>query len=173
MTDELDLPALFDQELVPLDDAQRLYLSSAIIDWAPIHAAGITVVVDLEGGLDQGVSTQPGHMLYVYFHIYDEALPPLDRLHAIAELCARLVASGNKVLVHCQMGLNRSALLAGMVLRHFGLPGAAVVERLRARRPGALYNDVFADYLASLPAARPVEIPPPLPAPPDAASPRA
>ncbi len=153
-----DAPVLdgFPQPLVAVDDDGRLFLSAAILDWAPIHEAGISVVVDLEGGLDHGVSTQPGQMLYVYFHIYDGGLPPLDRLEAVARLSAQLVATGNRVLVHCLMGLNRSALVAGLALRHFGLTGAEAVARLKQRRPGALYNDVFAEYLAGLPAAEPV-----------------
>jgi protein-tyrosine phosphatase len=49
------------------------------------------------------------------------------------------------------MGFNRSALVAGLILTELGFDGAAAVERLRARRPGALYNEQFAEYLASIP----------------------
>jgi hypothetical protein len=31
------------------------------------------------------------------------------------------------------------------------MSGSDVVNRLRERRPGALFNDVFAEHLASLP----------------------
>lgn len=55
-------------------------------------------------------------MLYVYFPIFDEGLPDLNKLHALAKLGARLVANGEKVLAHCGMGFNRSALVAGLVL---------------------------------------------------------
>ena len=120
-------------------------------DWAPVHAEGIEVIIDLEGTLDTGVSTRPGHILYIYHHIYDEELPDLERLHAVAALGARLIRSGQKVLAHCSMGYNRSALVAGIILTELGLDGAAAVQRLRARRPGALYNERFAEYLASIP----------------------
>lgn len=139
-------------ELVPIDDEGKLFISPAISDWAPIHALGIEVIIDLEGTLDAGVSTRPGHILYVYHHIYDEELPDLARLHAIASLGARLIRAGQKVLAHCSMGYNRSALVAGLILTELGVDGPAAVERLRARRPGALYNDRFAEYLASVPA---------------------
>jgi hypothetical protein len=33
------------------------------------------------------------------------------------------------------------------------MPGPDVVDRLRERRPGALFNEVFAEHLRSLPAA--------------------
>jgi protein-tyrosine phosphatase len=53
------------------------------------------------------------------------------------------------------MGFNRSALVAGVILTELGMTGCEAVETLRARRPGALFNEVFADYLASLPACTP------------------
>lgn len=52
------------------------------------------------------------------------------------------------------MGFNRSALMAGLILVELGMDGPSVVERLRERRPGALFNEVFAAYLASLRAPR-------------------
>jgi protein-tyrosine phosphatase len=139
-------------ELVPIDDDGMLFISPVITDWAPVHEQGIEVIIDLEGTLDAGVSTRPGHILYVYHHIYDEELPDLARLHAVASLGARLIRHGQKVLAHCSMGYNRSALVAGLILTELGLDGPAAVERLRQRRPGALYNERFAEYLASLPA---------------------
>jgi hypothetical protein len=50
------------------------------------------------------------------------------------------------------MGFNRSALVAGRILHCLGMPGPEVVDRLRERRPGALFNEVFAEHLRSLPA---------------------
>jgi hypothetical protein len=143
---------LLPTELFQIDDDARLFISPVITDWTPIHAQGIEVVIDLEGALDGGVSTRPGHMLYVYHHIYDEELPDLVRLHAVAELGARLIRGGQKVLAHCTMGFNRSALLAGLILTELGYDGQSALERVRERRPGALFNERFATYLASLPA---------------------
>ena len=48
------------------------------------------------------------------------------------------------------MGFNRSALVAGLILHKLGMPGRQVVAQIRARRPGALYNEQFARYLESL-----------------------
>ena len=67
------------------------------------------------------------------------------RLRAIATLGASLIAHGHRVLSHCGMGFNRSAFVAGLILVELGMPGPAVVERLRERRPGALFNDKFAE----------------------------
>jgi protein-tyrosine phosphatase len=74
-------------------------------------------------------------------------MPDLDRLHAVARLGAELVRRGDRVLSHCGMGLNRSALMGGLILMYLGMDGRAAVERCRQRRPGALYNQVFAEYL--------------------------
>ena len=67
------------------------------------------------------------------------------------DLAAELIRQRRKVLSHCGLGLNRSALMAGVILNELGMPGSVAVERLRERRPGALFNDQFAQYLASLP----------------------
>jgi protein-tyrosine phosphatase len=141
--------------IVCLDDAGCLYLSPRIEDWQYVEEHGITVVIDLEGEIDPGIPTIPNHILYVYFPIYDEDLPDLTKMHAVARMAASLVAAGHKVLSHCGMGFNRSALLAGLILVYMGAEGKDAVQLLKGRRPGALFNQVFADYLQSLPAGGP------------------
>ncbi|MEO8277598.1 MAG: hypothetical protein ABI639_15400 [Thermoanaerobaculia bacterium] len=138
-----------DFALCPIDDDRRLFISPAIRDWSHLEPAGVRVVIDLEGEIDRGVPILPNHTLYLYFPIFDEELPDLDRLNGIAVLGARLVRSGQPVLSHCGAGFNRSALLAGLILVELGWSGADALKRLRERRPGALFNDVFAAYLAS------------------------
>lgn len=137
--------------LFQVDDAGQLFISPVIEDWTAIASHQIDVVIDLEGGLDECVPTRPGSFLYVYFPIYDEELPDPARLEAVAMMGAHLIRSGHRVLSHCGMGFNRSALVAGRILHHLGMNGPEIVERLRERRPGALFNDVFADHLQSLP----------------------
>lgn len=132
--------------LFPLDHERRLFLSPDIDDWQHIDEEGITVVIDLDGDLDP-VSTHPNHILYIYFPIYDEDLPNLDKLHAIVDLGASLVERGHKVLSHCRMGFNRSALVAGLILVKLGMSGPDAMALMRSQRPGALFNDVFATYL--------------------------
>lgn len=133
-----------------LDEAGCLFLSPRIEDWKYVEEHGITVVIDLEGDIDRDIPTMPNHILYVYFPIYDEDLPDMAKLHGVARMAASLVAAGHKVLSHCGMGFNRSALLAGLILRYLGMSGPEVVAHLRQRRPGALFNEVFAAYLVSL-----------------------
>ena len=145
-------PPLFDlSKLYQVDDNGSLYISPVIKDWAVLESYGIDTVIDLEGGLDDCIPTVPGRCLYVYFPIYDEELPDMRKLEAVAALGAHLVEGGHRVLSHCGMGFNRSALIAGRILHRLGMPGKQVVERLRERRAGALFNEVFAAHLLELP----------------------
>ena len=139
-------------QLFQVDDGGRLFISPALDCWDAADAAGIDVVIDLEGGLDTCIPTASNQCLYVYFPIDDDdlELPCETKLRALARMGASLVADGHRVLSHCGMGYNRSALVAGMILVELGVPGAMAVEQIRARRPGALFNDRFADYLAAL-----------------------
>ncbi len=138
-------------DLFQIDDDGRLFISPALDAWDCAGNCGVDVVIDLEGGLDACIPTDANACLYIYFPIIDDdlELPPVNTLRAIARLAATLIADGHRVLSHCGMGYNRSALVAGMILVELGMPGPMAVERLRARRPGALYNDGFANFLTS------------------------
>ena len=137
-------------ELFPIDDDGRLYISGDLDGWDCIAPHGIDVVIDLDGGLDACIPTETNHCLYIYFPFDDDdqSLPNTKKLHAIAAMAAALIREGHRVLAHCNMGFNRSGLVAGLILKSLGMPGDAAVTRIRERRPGALYNDIFADYLA-------------------------
>lgn len=137
-------------ELFQVDDAGLLFISPTITDWESLDRYNVDTVIDLDAALDDGVPDAPNHLLYVYFPIFDIELPDLDKLHAVAALGATLVRKNHCVLSHCGMGFNRSALVAGVILNQLGMPGSEAVQRLRERRPGALFNDCFAAYLQSL-----------------------
>jgi protein-tyrosine phosphatase len=49
------------------------------------------------------------------------------------------------------MGLNRPALIAELVLTYLGMKREDAVALLREKRLGALFNENFAAYLATLP----------------------
>ena len=137
-------------DIVRLDEDGLLYLSPDVDDWAPLEDLRISAVIDMDGDLDIGVPTVPNHMLYIYFPIFDEDLPDLEKLHAVARMGAALIKSGHKLLSHCGMGFNRSALMAGLIMIYLGRTGPDAVELIRQRRPGALFNENFASYLMSL-----------------------
>jgi len=137
-------------DVICLDEKGCLFLSPRIDDWRYVDEHDISVVIDLEGELDAGVPTLPNRVLYLYYPIYDEDLPDLAKLHAVARLGASLIEAGHKVLSHCGMGFNRSALVAGLILVYLGFTGEEAFILLRRKRPGALFNDVFADYLRGI-----------------------
>jgi protein-tyrosine phosphatase len=136
-------------QLFKVDDSGALFISPAVNDWAPLQELGIDTVIDLDGGLDHCIPTVPNQVLYIYFPIYDEDLPNLAKLDAVADMAAGLIRSGHRVLSHCGMGFNRSALVAGLILMRLGMSGPEAVRRLRGCRPGALFNQVFAAHLES------------------------
>jgi protein-tyrosine phosphatase len=138
--------------IIQIGDYGKLYLSADRDDWSIVIEHQIAVLIDLDGDLDCGVPSNPDEIIYIYFPIYDEGLPNLARLHAIARLAADLCRQGESILTHCKLGLNRSGLLVGLILTYLGLSGESAVTLLRERRPGALYNEIFADYLLTLPA---------------------
>jgi protein-tyrosine phosphatase len=145
-------------DLFQVDDDGRLFISPAIEDWDTVAHYDIDTVIDLEGDLDTCIPTITNQCLYIYFPIDDdnEKLPNMIKLRAIARLGASMVAEGHRVLSHCGMGYNRSAFVAGLIMIELGMAGAEAVARLRERRPGALFNDGFADCLASLNPAAPL-----------------
>src|SRR5262245_4699091 len=137
-------------DIVKLDEDGFLYLSPDIDEWERIEELRISAVFDMDGDLDIGVPTIPNHMMYVYFPRFDEDLPDLEKLHSVARLGAALIKSGHRVLSHCGMGFNRSALVAGLIMTYLGMTGPEAVKLIRERRPGALFNDNFASYLMSI-----------------------
>jgi protein-tyrosine phosphatase len=139
-------------DLFPITAEGSLFIGPDIDEWQPIAAQRIDVIFDLDANLDLGVPTLATQLIYIYFPFEDtEALPDLGRLHQLAQLGARCITAGYRVLSHCGMGHNRSALLAGVILTYLGLPGAQAVALLRQKRQGALYNKTFAAYLQGLP----------------------
>ena len=145
-------------DLFQVDDEARLFISPALENWDAVARYEIDTVIDLEGDLDTCIPTATNNCLYIYFPIDDDndRLPNMIKLRAIARLGAALIAGGHRVLSHCGMGYNRSAFVAGLILIELGMSGPEVVARLRERRPGALFNDGFADCLASLTSATPL-----------------
>jgi protein-tyrosine phosphatase len=81
--------------------------------------------------------------------------PPSPREQAIAHGAAREVArrlrKGQRVLVTCAMGLNRSGLVSALALRMQGVPSERAIAAVRqARGPNALNNGQFRRLIAGV-----------------------
>jgi protein-tyrosine phosphatase len=141
-------------EIVAVNADETLFVSGEIDDWGALLERAIDTIVDMDRDVDPGVPEAPNSILYVYFPILDENLPDLKKLDALGRLVADLVAQEHRVLVHCRMGLNRSALVIATALTYLGMTGEQAVSHLREIRPGALFNDAFAEHVLTLPARR-------------------
>ena len=52
------------------------------------------------------------------------------------------------------MGLNRSVLVIATALTYLGMTGEEALRHVQALRPGALYNETFAQHVRNLAARR-------------------
>ena len=141
-------------DIVVINEEQTLFVSGEIEDWQTLVERGIDTIVDMDATVDAGLPQAPGSVLYIYHPILDEDLPNLVKIEALGRLVADLVSSDHRVLVHCRMGFNRSVLVIATALTYLGMTGAAALDHLRERRPGALFNENFAAHVATLPARR-------------------
>jgi protein-tyrosine phosphatase len=144
----------FAMDIVPVNPGETLFVSGDIEDWEAIEKLRIDVIVDMDGDVDHGLPRGPSPIFYVYHPIRDEDLPKLTQLEALGRLVADLVSADHRVLVHCRMGFNRSVLVIATALTYMGLSGAEAIADLRRRRPGALFNEVFAAHVEALPPRR-------------------
>jgi protein-tyrosine phosphatase len=138
-------------DVFQIDEKGLLYIAPDIDDWDPLKKMDIHVIFDLDDDLDIGVPEIPDQLLYIYFPFEDKELPDLAKLHENAKLGASMINQGYRVLCHCGMGHNRSALLAGLILIYLGMSGEEAITQIRKQRMGALYNKKYAAYLQGLP----------------------
>jgi hypothetical protein len=82
--------------------------------------------------------------------IYDSPTRGID-LDSMADTVAwahRRWKAGKRVLIRCQAGLNRSSLVAALVLVRDGVePGEAIAKIRRTRSPRALFNPKFVETI--------------------------
>lgn len=125
---------------------ENLYQSSMIDDVERVRI--FDVCIDLAGGIDPDASD---FKIYLKWTIEDAGLPDLDILKIVASFGYDLVYKKKmKVLVHCEKGINRASLLNGLMLWMKGMRGQEIVDYIRSKRPGALFNQNFVSYLENL-----------------------
>lgn len=96
----------------------------------------------------------PG-LVVVHAPMDDGEVVPVDTAMEASRIAAQHHVKGERILVCCHQGLNRSGLVTALTLRRLtGASGRRCVEKVQAARPWALCNDVFKRYLEQLPAAR-------------------
>ncbi len=131
-------------EIFQIDD--NLYQSSMIDDVKRVKM--FDACIDLAGGIDPDASD---FQVYLKWTIEDAGLPDLDILKIVASFGYDLAYEKKmKVLVHCEKGINRASLLNGVILWMKGMKGQEIVDYIRSKRPGALFNPNFVNYLIHL-----------------------
>ena len=69
-------------------------------------------------------------------------IPPEELLNGLADLVITMMKRG-PVLVHCTAGMNRSALLVGLVLIKIGMAPADAIELMRTKRSKSVLHNIF------------------------------
>lgn len=145
------LPEQADPPSEILHDA--LWQGGAPVDYAWVARTRIDVVADLGDADAIATPHDIAGVAYLKHPIEDGELPDLVVLGGLVSTLAAAVREGRRVLVHCGWGRNRSGLVVALVLRELlGIDGHSAAHAVRERRHRALNNEVFADYLESLPA---------------------
>jgi protein-tyrosine phosphatase len=125
----------------------NLFQSTKIDD--PNAVKEMDTVIDLEGGFD--TLYELNIKSYLYWHILDMPWLPDERnLWNVARYGFNAWKAGQTVLVHCSMGRNRSGLVNGCILWLDEMSGIEAVKLIQKKRPGALVNPVFRNYLENL-----------------------
>jgi protein-tyrosine phosphatase len=133
-------------------------VEAGVLAW---REAGVELVVSLieDGevprrapGLFERVTARG--LLLRRFPIVDFGVPadPPAFLALLDEIAARL-AVGAGVLVHCNAGLGRTAVVLGSILRRHGYPGDPVTELRRLYRPHAMEEPVQEAFVRAIPVA--------------------
>jgi hypothetical protein len=84
------------------------------------------------------------------YGIYDSAIADidLDRLKQAVEFGYNRWLSGDRVLVRCQAGLNRSGLVTALIMMSTGLDAETAIEQIRKNRAEiALFNTHYVEWL--------------------------
>jgi hypothetical protein len=107
---------------------------------------GAHVVVCLASGTS--VDMVPTNGVLVHWPIKDGPVPDEQTLDGIAALIAATLRAGATVYVHCQAGMNRSALVVARVLMEQGRSAQEAIALVREKRKGSL-SDEYAAWLLS------------------------
>jgi protein-tyrosine phosphatase len=85
----------------------------------------------------------------VEIKLYDAAnMPDTTQLLQAAEIAYQAIRDGQKVLIHCQAGLNRSGLITALTMMKLGYDADAAIAVIRDQRsPACICNSTFENWL--------------------------
>ena len=123
-------------------------------NWNEVRGHGFTAIVNLRSER-QDAFVEPLPDAYLWLPTEDHTDPPPENLLLGARFIDGCVNSGKRVLIHCKMGIHRSATMAVAYLIFTGLSKEDAIRKLAENGP-RLYGteenhktlDKFLDFLA-------------------------
>lgn len=87
----------------------------------------------------------------IHYPIPDKWLPnSMDEVSGLVNQILNHLKAGKRVVVHCNGGKGRTALVVVSVLVSLGLSASEATDLVRATRPGTLYNPAQIIYVRAL-----------------------
>ena len=112
---------------------------------------GITIVANMIRIPDEDISGPDG-VEYYMLPIADGKIKDPDMLNRLADRLLQRILEGQKVLIHCNAGRNRSGLVSALIVRgYYNISGQKALNYVRRKRPQAIANPHFEAYLEGLP----------------------
>lgn len=137
-------------EVIP----NQLYFSGSVDDWNAVSSFSSIVNMEIEEMDKPPYPNQWSGKILAWIPIPDyntsveSMAPDLNWLDRAVNLTSSLMSHGGKVLVHCQMGENRSGLVVTatlMKLNHLTCDQA--LAQVRIGKPTAVWNPVWVNKL--------------------------
>lgn len=95
------------------------------------------------------ITTKAG-LGYASFPIRDHDIPHASRtaeLHHLLDELAAYIRKSQTIAIHCQAGLGRTGMMAGLLLCRFGIEGKTAITAIRQARPGSIETEAQEDFV--------------------------
>lgn len=106
----------------------------------------VTAVVNLRGEY-QDVFGPPMPQAYLWLPVTDHTDPSIEQLLTAVQFIDRAVQSGQKVLVHCKMGIGRSPTVAAAYLVWTGLSVSDAIQKVESAAKISIVKPVVSRFV--------------------------
>ena len=128
------------------DDVERLAAAGADFVLSLIEAddrtrLGVTALDDMIAAVGLENASFP---------IRDHGVPPKEHTTELEQLLDGVEArirNGKTIVIHCQAGLGRTGMIAGILLRRFGIDGETAIKTIRQIRLGSIETSAQEDFV--------------------------
>ncbi|WP_438996952.1 phosphatase domain-containing protein [Candidatus Puniceispirillum sp.] len=89
-------------------------------------------------------------LAHASFPIRDHGIPNEAHSVTLGQLLDDLetrIRNGQSIAIHCQAGLGRTGMMAGLLLGRFGIEAAAAITAIRQTRPGSIETQAQEDFV--------------------------